>query len=86
MFKFVECITNNSDNAVIHTDNYETIYKKIKNNIGKTHYAEKIGMKWHLNDGEEFFVKPYFDIDIKYIETSKEAIDMLKDKNKYIQI
>lgn len=80
MFKFVDCMKNNRDNDVIHTDNYDNIYKKIKNNIGKTYYAEKIGMKWHINDDEEFYVKPYFDIDIKNIETSKEAVDMLKNK------
>ena len=80
MFKFVDCMKNNSDNDVIHTDNYDNIYKKIKNNIGKTYYAEKIGMKWHINDDEEFYVKPYFDIDIKNIENSKEAVDMLKNK------
>lgn len=42
-------------------------------------------MKWHLNDEDEFYVKPYNDIDIKYIETSKEAMDMLKNKDKLIQ-
>ena len=80
MFKFVDCMKNNRDSNVIHTNSIKHIYDEVKTKNGKSHYAEKLGIKYHIDDEEPFLVKPYFDIDIKYIETSKEAIDMLKDK------
>lgn len=73
MFKFVDCMKNNNDSNVIHTNSIEHIYEEVKNKKGKAHYAEKLGMKWHLEDTEPFFTNPFNDIDIKYIETSEEA-------------
>ena len=86
MFKFVDCMKNNKDSSVIHTNSIEHIFKEVKNKNGKSHYAEKLGIKFHINDEEPFFVKPYFDIDIKYIENLKEAFSILKDKENYINI